>query len=215
MKRCIDGRSDIQLLIDYGIRRDEVGENPEYPLVTEAEWRVRNAFREQLRKEIDWEYVDHSLYVEYDKYGAQAYVGRYYYGQLSNPSGKYYTPWANSNVTPLEAYIDSLWFDALEDLADENGYSLESGEGDATDLFFVKTVLEIGDKVKTTTPYVITEFEPGHFADKTTIHIPAGFEAEVSRFDDGYGYNIILIHEESGEEMWLSYDQVEKIAEEA
>ena len=75
------------------------------------------------------------------------------------PSGKYYPPWANSNVDPCprckgtglqsgndtcvwcqgmgsrEAYLDQVWNDTAQDRAGEFGLFLISGEGDPCDIF--------------------------------------------------------------------------------
>jgi hypothetical protein len=54
------------------------------------------------------------------------------------PSGKYYTSWANSNVTDKEAEEDEAWFEEVGvELATINA-TLESGEGDPYDLFVVE-----------------------------------------------------------------------------
>jgi hypothetical protein len=55
-----------------------------------------------------------------------------------SPSGKYYTAWANSNVTESEIDTDETWYNALESQLSDMGYSLESGEGSSTDLFAVE-----------------------------------------------------------------------------
>jgi hypothetical protein len=51
------------------------------------------------------------------------------------PSGKYYTPWANSNVTPNDIANDALWYEALDAVAESYDGWVESGEGDPCDLF--------------------------------------------------------------------------------
>ena len=51
------------------------------------------------------------------------------------PSGKYYMPWACSNVTEEEANKDEAWFEALEAVASEYDGWVESGEGDPCDIF--------------------------------------------------------------------------------
>ena len=51
------------------------------------------------------------------------------------PSGKYYMPWACSNVTEEEAAKDEAFREALESEAEEAGLSLESGEGNPLDMF--------------------------------------------------------------------------------
>lgn len=55
------------------------------------------------------------------------------------PSGKYYTPWANSNVTEREALIDEAYWVLLEQEASEQGLCIESGEGDSCDIFVVES----------------------------------------------------------------------------
>lgn len=52
------------------------------------------------------------------------------------PSGKYYMPWANSNVTESEAYRDEVFMEVLEEIAHKHGGYIEAGEGDPCDLFF-------------------------------------------------------------------------------
>lgn len=54
------------------------------------------------------------------------------------PSGKYYMPWACSNVTEAEANRDEAWNEALEEAANHFGGWIESGEGNPCDYFFVK-----------------------------------------------------------------------------
>lgn len=51
------------------------------------------------------------------------------------PSGKYYTPWACSNVTEAEAEKDERWYEQAREELESIGLSLESGEGDPCDLF--------------------------------------------------------------------------------
>lgn len=51
------------------------------------------------------------------------------------PSGKYYMPWACSNVTSAEADEDRDWYAQAEYELDSIGCCLVSGEGDPCDLF--------------------------------------------------------------------------------
>lgn len=87
---------------------------------------------------------------EYDlndlKENAEAVIGydgenllSYYLGTVFSltPSGKYYTPWACSNVEEEEAEEDAEYFEAWEEFLSGTGASLESGEGDPCDLFLV------------------------------------------------------------------------------
>lgn len=54
------------------------------------------------------------------------------------PSGKYYTPWAYSNVTEEEANQDEAWYEQAKEELDSIGCLLESGEGDPCDLYAVE-----------------------------------------------------------------------------
>ena len=58
------------------------------------------------------------------------------------PSGKFYTPWANSNVDLLEAAQDMSFIEGLEDILEKNDMWLFSGEGDPCDLFIGKGLNE-------------------------------------------------------------------------
>lgn len=51
------------------------------------------------------------------------------------PSGKYYMPWACSNVTEEEAEQDEEWREAVEAELEKIDACLASGEGDPCDLF--------------------------------------------------------------------------------
>ena len=54
------------------------------------------------------------------------------------PSGKYYTPWANSNVTEEEAEADEEWWETFDaELAKHNAWS-ETYEGDPLDILVVR-----------------------------------------------------------------------------
>jgi hypothetical protein len=70
-----------------------------------------------------------------------------YVGSILNltPSGKYYTPWANSNVTEREADIDRAWWERLEQEAEKHGLFIFCGEGDPTDIFVGMVVEKEGD----------------------------------------------------------------------
>ena len=64
-------------------------------------------------------------------------VARVFIGSVFSlyPSGKYYMPWACSNVTEAEAEQDEAYREALEDVSGAHGMWAESGEGDPTDIF--------------------------------------------------------------------------------
>ena len=56
------------------------------------------------------------------------------------PSGKFYTPYAHSNVTEEEAEKDEDWYAEAEFELDKINAFLVSGEGDPCDLFVVQVV---------------------------------------------------------------------------
>jgi hypothetical protein len=76
-----------------------------------------------------------------------------------SPSGKYYTPWACSNLSPCprckgrgcdycgdvgsrEAFEDQVFYEALYEVASRYDAQIEFGEGDPCDLFLVQAVEE-------------------------------------------------------------------------
>ena len=82
--------------------------------------------------------------------------GAVYLGDLCSifPSGKYYTPWANGNVSPCpecggtgcgycgglgsrEAYLDEVVWEILDDLGWQLGVSVDLHEGCPTDVIAV------------------------------------------------------------------------------
>lgn len=103
--------------------------------------------RGKLRKQLpDCDYV----YINDE--GVQ--VAGVYLGTLINPSGKYYMPFACSNVEVCprckgegcdycgqlgsrEAFEDSIFWEYLEEYASRCGACIEAGEGDPCDTFMV------------------------------------------------------------------------------
>lgn len=63
------------------------------------------------------------------------------------PSGKYYTPWANSNVTEKEAEKDAEYWETLDSEASEHGYYIFNGEGDPCDVY-IGEVREVGAELE-------------------------------------------------------------------
>lgn len=96
-------------------------------------------------KDIDWEGLKESIEaaeVGEDECGNR--VKSVYLGSVFSlsPSGKYYTPFACSNVTEKEAEEDEAWYEELEETAQEHGLFIESGQGDPTDIIVSKVVEE-------------------------------------------------------------------------
>jgi hypothetical protein len=125
--------------------------------------RLEDQYREEIQA-WKWEFIkrearenarDGDYTYEEDGYGME------YLGSILNiyPSGKYYMPFACSNLAPCdhckgrgsfgpircikcngygtsEAYHDEIFGEVLEEVANENGGWIQSGEGDPCDLFF-------------------------------------------------------------------------------
>jgi hypothetical protein len=96
-------------------------------------------------KDIDWEAlkaeIEASDTIE-DECGNE--VKSVYLGSVFSlsPSGKYYTPFASSNVSEKEAEEDEDWYEKLKEAAHENGLFIESGIGDPTDIIISKLIKE-------------------------------------------------------------------------
>ena len=71
--------------------------------------------------------------------GDDGHVGSYYLGTVMalTPSGKFYMPWT-TNQTADDVERDQRWFEALEAVASKHGGYVESGDGDPTDLYFIR-----------------------------------------------------------------------------
>jgi len=87
---------------------------------------------------IDWEYVRLELSLAepcYDELN-DITTKEVFLGTVMTlvPSGKYYMPWACSNVTEEEAEKDREWWEAAEAEAEEHGLYITSNEGCATDI---------------------------------------------------------------------------------
>jgi len=95
-------------------------------------------YQKQLREEFDWpkmkaEALRNPHYdPEVEDDICSIFLGTVF---VLTPSGKYYMPWACSNVTEEEALEDALWYEALEAVAESYDGWIESGEGDPCDLF--------------------------------------------------------------------------------
>lgn len=94
-------------------------------------------------KDINWEAlvreIEASDIIE-DECGNE--VKSVYLGSVFSlsPSGKYYTPFASSNVNEKEAEEDEAWYQELEETAGKHGLFIESGIGDPTDIIVTKLV---------------------------------------------------------------------------
>ena len=91
---------------------------------------------EALKKEIEAEEIQDDLC---DNKVKQVYFGSVFH---ATPSGKYYMPWASSNVTEGEAEEDEEWWEEMDKEAGKHGLFITSGEGDPTDIFVGMVVEE-------------------------------------------------------------------------
>lgn len=84
----------------------------------------------QIEYNFDWQKI---------KLEADANEGRCFLGTVMGlfPSGKYYTTWADSNVTEYEARVDNAYREGLESVLEDRGFWLENGENDPCDVFAV------------------------------------------------------------------------------
>lgn len=98
--------------------------------------------KNKIDTNIDWTAVKKIMATEdwQDDYDGQQ-IRMVFLGTVFNlmPSGKYYMPWACSNVTDEEAEQDEAFMEQLETEADEHGYFITEGEGDPCDLFAAET----------------------------------------------------------------------------
>ena len=99
----------------------------------EIEREARRVIRDAVQQE-GWEPYEVMFSDEDSKYEA-IYLGT---EMGLNPSGKFYTIWACSNVTDKEMDQDCAWFEAANHEAGKYDAWLENGEGDPCDLFLVR-----------------------------------------------------------------------------
>jgi len=90
-----------------------------------------------MRTGIKWDDVKQWMQSEKFEEEEDGSFRRVYLGTVFtlSPSGKFYMPWARSNVTEEEAAKDEEFYDALHEEAEEHGYFIQSGEGDPCDIF--------------------------------------------------------------------------------
>ena len=133
---------------------------------------IKDKYKRQLKNEFNWESIKHeALNNPQENYLNDFIVGTVFLGTVFSmcPSGKYYLPFACSNVNncPIckglgyckgdpyntcsrcqgvgshEAYQDIEWYAALDEIAEKyNGY-IAHGEGDPCDIFFEIFIKEI------------------------------------------------------------------------
>lgn len=72
------------------------------------------------------------------------------------PSGKYWTWWACSNVDVREQIKDRAFWDALNEVFENHGYWIASGEGDPCDLF-AQFIVDIDEVEKLSCIFTVQE----------------------------------------------------------
>lgn len=107
------------ILARKGLNFDEISDRAE-------EMYYQNLYFAEIR---DWDWD--GIKSEIEEYGS-SFVGSVMW---LTPSGCFYTPWANSSVTEDEAELDEMWWEALESIANEHGFSAGCGENDPCDIF--------------------------------------------------------------------------------
>ena len=104
-----------------------------------------------IENEFDWD----NIHKELDLKKPEALLNEYEVGKFEDspiyccfvgtvfnmsPSGKYYMPWACSNVTIKEALKDEIWNECLNEILENHGLFGVNGEGDPCDIFFCKEI---------------------------------------------------------------------------
>lgn len=104
--------------------------------------RIERMFEDQLRRIVimgtmidQEEIVDNPEDLENCVQRRMMYLGTVF--QVT-PSGKFYTPFACSNVTIKEAALDEEWWEYMERELGKHNLSIESSEWDSCDLFLVR-----------------------------------------------------------------------------
>lgn len=95
-------------------------------------------YTQELREQFNWEAIVKTAKSSEPQGGEGEEYGIDFLGTVFalTPSGKFYTPWASGNITPVEANVDACWNAALEKVAEEHGGWVGSGEGDPCDIMF-------------------------------------------------------------------------------
>lgn len=89
----------------------------------------------------DWESLKEGAFYSCSADEEGNIIASCFLGTVMNtaPSGKFYSFWCN-NQTRSDVVKDQCFFDALDEVAEENGMWVDSGEGDPTDLFLRASV---------------------------------------------------------------------------
>lgn len=100
----------------------------------------QNPYLQEIRDLFHWDVIKEEAILNSEEAKPEwdgSKIGLCFLGTVFNltPSGKYYMPWACSNVTEAEALQDELWYEALEEIANEYEMFVTSGEGDPCNIF--------------------------------------------------------------------------------
>jgi hypothetical protein len=96
-----------------------------------------------LRTKLEQDYMNGEWVTEDDNTFVAVYLGSV---MSLTPSGKYYTPFACSNVDEDEVFMDEVFMEELERRAEEHHMFLFNGEGDPTDLYIGMNIEHFNSK---------------------------------------------------------------------
>lgn len=98
-------------------------------------------YEKKIEENIRWDYVEKQC-KEYSAEEDGETIGFCLLGSVFEimPSGKYWTWWAYGNTSQHERIKDTAYSEALEKVASNHHYWIQSGEGDACDLFICKSI---------------------------------------------------------------------------
>lgn len=121
---------------------DKLTDSYHEPLVGEFRAEVDAGFNWALINSSLDARLEENLYNEYEVEQGEDPIYCIYIGTVFSmmPSGKYYMPFARSNVNAAEAVLDEAYREALEGVLEERGLFEMSGEGDPCDIFFCKVL---------------------------------------------------------------------------
>jgi len=135
-------------------------------------------------------------YVKADKFDRENACYSQFVGTVFNmtPSGKYYVPFASSNVSVKEAAIDELWRERFEEVLEEENCWEESGEGDPCDIFICKTApnKRLEDMTDEIHDRILQEIINEDLTAKDILAIPGIYEI----LSEYYNNDIIAKYEE-------------------
>jgi hypothetical protein len=105
--------------------------------------KLKAMYREQINAEYNWDKIKEQIDAAEPQedeflFDADCYYKCIFIGTVFNmtPSGKFYVPFARSNVTDKEGLKDEIWRETMEEILEEHDLYMMNGEGCSTDIFF-------------------------------------------------------------------------------